>query len=375
MAVANLLNAVSANTTGPVAGLGTPYGNLTLAVSTSGTVSAFSVVLQGSLDGFNFEAIGSAITSATAGTSMGTGILFQYFQAVLSGYSGTGTVTAVLAYSLNSSASGGGGPPSGNAGGVLSGTYPSPGLAASPALTGTPTAPTATALTDSTQVATTAYTDSAVAVETSRAETAEALKLAKAGNLSDVASAATALANLSGAAQGASLGGLTSTGLGVAIQTMPVATLTTEVNSTAQFLYASLCTADITTTINHLGCYVQRAGITTGTGVNGLGIYSATGSQLAVTGDMTSAFASTGNQEGTLGSGVAITAGTNYYLVYLHNYTGTTPNLAGMSVQSLSAAIRSLYPLGTVSSQASFPPSITPSSMGASANRNWIYGR
>jgi hypothetical protein len=47
---------------------------------------------------------------------------------------------------------------------------------ASPALTGTPTAPTATALTASTQLATTAYTDSAVAVEVARAETAEALK-------------------------------------------------------------------------------------------------------------------------------------------------------------------------------------------------------
>lgn len=47
---------------------------------------------------------------------------------------------------------------------------------ASPALTGTPTAPTATALTDSTQVATTAYADSAVAAETSRAEAAEVLK-------------------------------------------------------------------------------------------------------------------------------------------------------------------------------------------------------
>jgi hypothetical protein len=47
---------------------------------------------------------------------------------------------------------------------------------ASPALTGTPTAPTAAALTDSTQVATTAYADSAVAAETSRAEAAEALK-------------------------------------------------------------------------------------------------------------------------------------------------------------------------------------------------------
>jgi hypothetical protein len=46
---------------------------------------------------------------------------------------------------------------------------------ASPALTGTPTAPTATALTSSTQVATTAYADAAVAVETTRAEAAEAL--------------------------------------------------------------------------------------------------------------------------------------------------------------------------------------------------------
>jgi hypothetical protein len=47
---------------------------------------------------------------------------------------------------------------------------------ASPTLTGTPAAPTASPLTDSTQLATTAYADAAVAVETSRAETAEALK-------------------------------------------------------------------------------------------------------------------------------------------------------------------------------------------------------
>ena len=46
----------------------------------------------------------------------------------------------------------------------------------SPALLGTPTAPTATPLTASTQLATTAYADSAVGVEKSRAQTAEALK-------------------------------------------------------------------------------------------------------------------------------------------------------------------------------------------------------
>lgn len=112
MGVATLLNAVSANTTGPVAALGTVYGNLTLEVATTGTVSAFSVQLYGAIDGFNYEAIGSAVTSATAGESVGSGALFQYFYATLSGYSGTGTVTAVLAYSLEASASGGGGPPS-----------------------------------------------------------------------------------------------------------------------------------------------------------------------------------------------------------------------------------------------------------------------
>lgn len=46
---------------------------------------------------------------------------------------------------------------------------------ASPAFTGTPTAPTATPLTNSTQIGTTAYADAAVAVEKTRAETAEAL--------------------------------------------------------------------------------------------------------------------------------------------------------------------------------------------------------
>ena len=46
---------------------------------------------------------------------------------------------------------------------------------ASPALTGVPTAPTATAATNTTQIATTAFTTAAVGVETTRAEAAEAL--------------------------------------------------------------------------------------------------------------------------------------------------------------------------------------------------------
>jgi len=53
-------------------------------------------------------------------------------------------------------------------------------VATSPALSGTPTAPTASALTSTTQLATTAYADSAVTVETTRATTAEALLAPKA---------------------------------------------------------------------------------------------------------------------------------------------------------------------------------------------------
>ena len=60
---------------------------------------------------------------------------------------------------------------------------------ASPTFTGTPAAPTPSALDNSTKLATTAYTDAAVGVEA-------ALLLAKASNLSDVASARTAITNL-----------------------------------------------------------------------------------------------------------------------------------------------------------------------------------
>lgn len=94
-----LLNGVSANGTGPVADIG--EGDVTdivaIQVIIVGTVSAFSIQLQGSEDGVNFANIGTAVT--TAGISRQANLpACRYFQAVLSGYTGTGTVTALMEF-------------------------------------------------------------------------------------------------------------------------------------------------------------------------------------------------------------------------------------------------------------------------------------
>ncbi len=106
-----LLNAVSANVTGSSFDAGDLKDELTLEVIIGGTVSAYSVQLQGSIDGTNWVSIGIPETSAGApGTAVGpvtastgpfavsSGVLMRYFRAALAGYTGTGTVTAELAF-------------------------------------------------------------------------------------------------------------------------------------------------------------------------------------------------------------------------------------------------------------------------------------
>jgi hypothetical protein len=94
--VLTLLSGVSANVTGQAFDAGDLRDEATVQVETAGTVSAFSVQVQASLDKVSWSGLGSAITSVTAATAL-SGAMARYYRAVLSSYSGTGTVTARLA--------------------------------------------------------------------------------------------------------------------------------------------------------------------------------------------------------------------------------------------------------------------------------------
>jgi len=172
----SLLAAVSGNQSSGVFDIGDLKTAYSLRVSA--TAAAFSVRLTGSADGVTWTTLGSAVTtSATETFSPGTAA--RYFRAVLSGYEGPGTVTALLQVTPDSGFTGGSFAP-----------------VASPAFTGSPTAPTQATGDASTDIATDAFVAEGVTVETARAETAEGLAAQRASNLSDLASAPAARTNL-----------------------------------------------------------------------------------------------------------------------------------------------------------------------------------
>lgn len=128
--------------------------------------------------------------------------------------------------------------------------------------------------------------------------------------------------------------GLTPGSFGFALATMlNGAGSSTLLTCTGELAFMALVTATETTTISTLGANVHTAGVTAGTGVNLMAIFAgaAGGAQLGVTGDMTTAFESTGKAEGSLGSAVPVVAGKNYYLAVLANFTGTALQLDGAS--------------------------------------------
>ena len=184
------------------------------------------------------------------------------------------------------------------------GTIASGDIPASVALTGTPTAPTAAALTDSTQIATTAYTDSAVAVETTRAETAEGLVT---GNLTPADCGALAWTFNPGA----------------------IWSVNQLHSLTAGAPYTWLFVAGATGTIGHLTYTVTTAE----SGFSGcyFGIYNSAGTLISgPTADQGGHFGTIGQYTAAYGSGAPVVAGQLYYSLLLCSTNGATfPVFAG----------------------------------------------
>jgi len=140
--------------------------------------------------------------------------------------------------------------------------------------------------------------------------------------------------------------------------------------------YAVRCTAYKTGNVTFLGVWLTTAGVTAGAGVNRLALYSATGTLLQQTGDLTTAFQSTGITEGAITS-QAVTAGTDYWLALLTSFTGTVPQVAQDGLAGSLPAINGLYTVGTLATQATVPASFTPSSAAGATSGAvpFLYGR
>jgi hypothetical protein len=121
--------------------------------------------------------------------------------------------------------------------------------------------------------------------------------------------------------------------------------------------------------------------VTAGTGVDALALFSESGTLLAVTGDMTTAFGTAGFAEGTIANPGSITSyniveGTNYYLAFLMDFTGTVVKTSAVTNgQSSNAALNGHYFVRLLASQASMPPSVTPSTMSATSTNPCLYAR
>lgn len=96
MDVLTLLAAASQNQVSGTFDAGTPQASCSLQVTATGSPS-FSVQLQGSADAITWAGVGSALTSA-ATSSLTPSPAARYFRAVLAGFAGPGSVTALLGF-------------------------------------------------------------------------------------------------------------------------------------------------------------------------------------------------------------------------------------------------------------------------------------
>lgn len=100
MDLLTLLAAASQNQVSGTFDAGTAQSACSLQVTAAGSPS-FSVQLQGSSDAATWAGVGSALTTA-ATSSLSPSPAARYFRAVLSGFAGPGSVTALLGFTAGS---------------------------------------------------------------------------------------------------------------------------------------------------------------------------------------------------------------------------------------------------------------------------------
>lgn len=169
--------------------------------------------------------------------------------------------------------------------------------------------------------------------------------------------------------------GATPAALGLtALTTEPYACSATQV-ITGQSVYWVLVTAVQTATVTTMGTWVQTAGVTAGTGVNEMAVYSAAGTLLQATGDASAAFGSTGIREAALSASLALIAGTSYYLALTANFTGTALVIYCQASSVAIPSINSNFVSLSDSGHATMPASFTPSGVSLNKSALFLYAR
>lgn len=164
--------------------------------------------------------------------------------------------------------------------------------------------------------------------------------------------------------------------IGLVAQPFPIEACNAMLGASSDYLILALIRPGATT-ISNLGVWMGNAGVTP-SGVNAMALFDESGTQLGITGDMSTALSTSGNTntyvEAALGSPVATTDATNYYVGILCHMS-TVPQIA-LAYQSGAIpafpSIKGHRPSLLVSGQTTMPASFSVSGATAANAAYWL---